>query len=120
MFAILIANPRAENTILFEEETDHKLVGVLSDCMKIGVSISNILRFVLINKINRCGSLYTRYLLYQKMGEITLSGYIYICMPRPSMDMVVRGLKDSDMNDPQFELDLFYLNYEKTLGFNVV
>jgi hypothetical protein len=54
------------------------------------------------------------------MGEITLSGYIYICMPRPSMDMVVRGLKDSDMNDPQFELDLFYLNYEKTHGFNVV
>ena len=77
---------------------------MLSDCVKIGVSISEILRFILINKINSCGSLYTRYLLYQKMGEITLSGYIYICMHRPSMDMVVRGLKDSDMNDPQFEL----------------
>ena len=50
------------------------------------------------------------------MGEITLSGYIYICMPRPSIDMVVRGCQDSDMSDPQFELDLFYLNYERKNG----
>lgn len=120
LFAGLCANPRNENTIIFGENNDHKLVGVLSDCVKIGVSISEILRFILINKISSCGYLYTRYLLYQKMGEITISGYIYICMPRPSMDMVVRGLKDSDMNDPQFELDLFYLNYEKTHGFNVI
>lgn len=120
LFADLIANPRVENTIRFEEETDHKLVGLLLDCVKIGVLISDILRFILINKMNSCGSLYIRHLIYRKMGEITLSGYIYICMQQPSPDMVVRGLKETDMNNPQFELDMFYLKYEKTHGMNVV
>ena len=117
LFSRLIANPRTESTIQFEDKTDQQMVRVLTECAKIGVPISNVLRFILINKFNTGAYLYTRYLMYQKMGEITLSGYIYICMPRPSMDMVVRGLTESDMNEPQFVLDLFYLNYERKYGF---
>jgi hypothetical protein len=116
LFLHLIANPRAENTIQFEDKNDQNLIRVLSDCAQNGIMISNVLRFILINKINTGAYLYTRYLIYKKMGEITLSGYIYICMPRPSIDMVVRGCQDSDMSDPQFELDLFYLNYERKNG----
>ena len=116
LFLHLIANPRAENTIQFEDKNDQNLIRVLSNCAQNGIIISNVLRFILINKINTGAYLYTRYLIYKKMGEITLSGYIYICMPRPSIDMVVRGCQDSDMSDPQFELDLFYLNYERKNG----
>jgi GTP-binding protein EngB required for normal cell division len=116
LFLHLIANPRAENTIQFEDKNDQNLIRVLSDCAQNGIMISNVLRFILINKINTGAYLYTRYLIYKKMGEITLSGYIYICMPRPSIDMVVRGCQDSDMSDPQFALDLFYLNYERKNG----
>jgi hypothetical protein len=53
------------------------------------------------------------------MGEITLSGYIYICMSRPSMDMIVRGLKETDVSDEQFVLDMFYLKYEKMNVLNI-
>lgn len=116
LFLHLIANPRAESTIQFEDKNDQNLIRVLTNCVQNGIMISNVLRFILINKINTAGYLYTRYLIYRKMGEITLSGYIYICMPRPSIDMVVRGCQESDMSDPQFELDLFYLNYERKNG----
>jgi hypothetical protein len=122
LFATLIANPRVESTITFKEESDHKLVNLLSECMELGVMMSEILRFILVNKINvcNCNSLYTRHLLYKKMGEITLSGYIYVCMPRPSVEMVVRGLKESDMSNPDFVLDRLYLDYERQIGMNVV
>jgi len=116
LFLHLIANPRTESTIQFEDKNDQNLIRVLTNCVQNGIMISNVLRFILINKINTGGYLYTRYLIYKKMGEITLSGYIYICMPRPSIDMVVRGCQDSDMSDPQFALDLFYLNYERKNG----
>lgn len=119
LFIHLITNPRGENTIQFDEETDHKLVSVLSDCRNTGISMSEILRFILINKFNVCGSLYIRHLIYKKMGEITLSGYIYVCMSRPSMDMIVRGLKETDVSDEQFVLDMFYLKYEKMIVFNI-
>jgi len=120
LFATLIANPRVETTIIFKEESDHKLVNLLSECMELGLMMSEILRFILVNKINVCNSLYTRHLLYKKMGEITLSGYIYVCMPRPSVEMVVRGLKESDMSNPDFVLDRLYLDYERQIGMNVV
>jgi len=120
LFAILIANPRVESTITFKEESDHKFVNLLSECMELGLMMSEILRFILVNKINVCNSLYTRHLLYKKMGEITLSGYIYVCMPRPSVEMVVRGLKESDMRNPDFVLDRLYLDYERQIGMNVV
>lgn len=121
LFAYLTANPRTESTLSFKEETDHKLVFILTECVKIGVLMSETLRFILVNKINLGDdSLYTRYLLYKKMGEITMSGYIYLCMPTLSTEMVVRGLKESDMSNPKFVLDRFYLDYEKTYGLNIV
>jgi GTP-binding protein EngB required for normal cell division len=121
LFSYLLLNPRTINTLTFEFETDNSLLTVLSDCNKIGVNMSEPLRFILLNKITRkTDLLYTRYLLYKRIGEIPLCEYIRVHMSEPSVEMVIRGIKEIDFENPNFVLDMFYLDYEKANRLNVV
>ena len=77
-----------------------------------GVDHSKVLRFIIINQLaleTVSWRLYIRYLIYRKYGDIPLADYIHGIMKRPTVEMVVNGLSESDLSDPAYVLDLFYL-----------
>lgn len=111
LFACLCANPRLQHTITsFENPT--RIIQLMCHVPS-GVDQSKILRFMIINQIAlemKEQRLYIRYLIYRKYGDIPLADYIHGIMRRPTVQMVVDGLSESDLSDPAYVLDLFYLN----------
>lgn len=111
MFSKLCANPRCEKTITSFEKTS----GIIELLREVPTSVdqSKILRFMIINQIaleTKEQRLYIRYLIYRKHGDIPIADYIHGKMQRPTVQMVVDGLSESDLSDPAYVLDLFYLN----------
>jgi GTP-binding protein EngB required for normal cell division len=111
LFARLLKNPRSENTIHSFDDTD-ELIATLHDCSNEGYDCTKLLRFLIINKLElEPSTLYTRYLLYRFNGEVSVSEYIRVSMPRPTVEMVVNGLSETDKTNPTFALDFYYLGY---------
>jgi hypothetical protein len=111
LFARLLKNPRLQNTINSFDDTD-ELIATLHDCSNEGYDCTKLLRFLIINKLElEPSTLYTRYLLYRFNGEVSVSEYIRVSMPRPTVEMVVNGLSETDKTNPTFALDFYYLGY---------
>ena len=111
LFTCLCANPRLQHTIT-SFENPHQIIQLMSHVPS-GVDHSKVLRFIIINQLaleTVHWRLYIRYLIYRKYGDIPLADYIHGIMKRPTVEMVVNGLSESDLSDPAYVLDLFYLN----------
>ena len=111
LFTCLCANPRLQHTIT-SFENPHQIIQLMRHVPS-GVDHSKVLRFIIINQLaleTVHWRLYIRYLIYRKYGDIPLADYIHGIMKRPTVEMVVNGLSESDLSDPAYVLDLFYLN----------
>ncbi len=111
LFTCLCANPRMQHTIT-SFENPARIIQLMRHVPS-GVDHSKVLRFIIINQLaleTVPWRLYIRYLIYRKYGDIPLSDYIHGQMKRPTVEMVVNGLSESDLSDPAYMLDLFYLN----------
>ena len=111
LFTCLCANPRLQHTIT-SFENPHRIIQLMRHVPS-GVDHSKVLRFIIINQLaleTVPWRLYIRYLIYRKYGDIPLADYIHGIMKRPTVEMVVNGLSESDLSDPAYVLDLFYLN----------
>ena len=111
LFTYLCANPRLQHTIT-SFENPPRIIQLMRHVPS-GVDHSKVLRFIIINQLaleTVPWRLYIRYLIYRKYGDIPLADYIHGIMKRPTVEMVVNGLSESDLSDPVYVLDLFYLN----------
>ena len=111
LFTCLCANPRLQHTIT-SFENPPRIIQLMRHVPS-GVDHSKVLRFIIINQLaleTVHWRLYIRYLIYRKYGDIPLADYIHGIMKRPTVEMVVNGLSESDLSDPAYVLDLFYLN----------
>lgn len=111
LFTCLCANPRLQHTIT-SFENPPRIIQLMRHVPS-GVDHSKVLRFIIINQLaleTVPWRLYIRYLIYRKYGDIPLADYIHGIMKRPTVEMVVNGLSESDLSDPAYVLDLFYLN----------
>lgn len=111
LFTCLCANPRLQHTIT-SFENPPRIIQLMRHVPS-GVDHSKVLRFIIINQLaleTVHWRLYIRYLIYRKYGDIPLADYIHGIMKRPTVEMVVNGLSESDLSDPVYVLDLFYLN----------
>jgi len=111
LFTCLCANPRLQHTIT-SFENPHRIIQLMRHVPS-GVDHSKVLRFIIINQLaleTVPSRLYIRYMIYRKYGDIPLADYIHGQMKRPTVEMVVNGLSESDLSDPAYMLDLFYLN----------
>ena len=111
LFICLCANPRLQHTIT-SFENPPRIIQLMRHVPS-GVDHSKVLRFIIINQLaleTVPWRLYIRYLIYRKYGDIPLADYIHGIMKRPTVEMVVNGLSESDLSDPAYVLDLFYLN----------
>ncbi len=111
LFTCLCANPRMQHTIT-SFENPARIIQLMRNVPS-GVDHSKVLRFIIINQLELetvSWRLYIRYLIYRKHGDIPIADYIHGKMQRPTVQMVVDGLSESDLSDPVYMLDLFYLN----------
>jgi GTP-binding protein EngB required for normal cell division len=111
LFGRLLKNRRMQNTInMFDN--DAELIATLHDCSNEGYDCVKILRFLIINKLElEHSTLYTRYLIYRIQREVSISEYIRILMPPPTVEMVVNGISQTETTNPMFALDFYYLGY---------
>jgi GTP-binding protein EngB required for normal cell division len=116
LFNVLCANPRLQNTIkAFENHKDTELITLLQKCRSESCTndMTRVLRFLIINKLaleDVPSRMYIRYLIYNKYGEVSIADYIHSIMQRPTIEMIINGISDSDLRDPVYMLDMFYLN----------
>ena len=111
LFTCLCANPRMQHTIT-SFKNPARIIQLMRNVPS-GVDHSKVLRFIIINQLELetvSWRLYIRYLIYRKHGDIPIADYIHGKMQRPTVQMVVDGLSESDLSDPVYMLDLFYLN----------
>jgi len=116
----IMKNIRSENTILFsEKDTITDFTRILDKCSQEGSDLSEFLRFMVINQLNYLDrdsdcDIYVKGLLYEKYGELPIRSYIsHKFKVMPSIQQIIRGIKPEDFINSSYELDLYYLNYEK-------
>ena len=116
----IMTNIRSENTILFsEKDTITDFTRILDKCSQEGSDLSEFLRFMVINQLNYLDrdsdcDIYVKGLLYEKYGELPIRSYISNKFKvMPSIQQIIRGIKPEDFINSSYELDLYYLNYEK-------
>jgi GTP-binding protein EngB required for normal cell division len=111
LFGHLLKNRRMQTTIN-AFDNDAELIATLHDCSNEGYDCVKILRFLIINKLElEHSTLYTRYLMYRIQSEVSISEYIRILMPPPTVEMVVNGISQTETTNPMFALDFYYLGY---------
>jgi hypothetical protein len=115
LFDTLLSNPRKQTVIdqFLDEDVDN-LIELLDACALEGYNTIRLLRFLIINRLNlvqqSCdNSLYKRFLIYRNFNEISISDYIHRIMPSPTIDMVVNGVNEIELENPAFKFDLYYL-----------
>ena len=115
VFATITQNFRESNTIDFRATNAgqiNRLIATFDDCVKKGVNMSRILRFLVINQLNSDkDTLYVKHLLYMQSGELIISSYIQQLMPTPCMTAILCGLTQ---NAELTGLEQYYVKYEKT------
>jgi GTP-binding protein EngB required for normal cell division len=126
LFSKIVSNIRENKSITFEKCCIDKecciddLIEVLDKCSEIGVHLSEMLRFLIMNQlqcINNNNSLFIKKMLYRRHGEIIISEYILrefdnIVSSTP-FDKFVKGLTREDLNSKEHKLDIYYLDYER-------
>ena len=119
LFINIVSNFRKENAVSFSKNDNvEQLIQILDDCSNIGVNLSELMRFLIINRLSSLiiteHELFVKELLYKKYGELLISNFISNKRGSDlSIDWIIRGLKNEDLNSPNNKLDLYYLNYEK-------
>jgi hypothetical protein len=139
IFTNLISNVRHQNTIDFGDDTYcDNLTAIFDKCKEDDVDISNVLRFILINKLQYDGCLNEKIMIYKRYGEIPVLNYMeHLNMAKnlglinsgqvsyafkynmPVVNVAVYGLTESILKSQSHILDLYYLNCEtkkKTLN----
>lgn len=123
VFNIIAQNFRESDTVDFRKTSAgqiNKLIITFNDCIKKGVNLSRILRFLVINQlhsdITEPNAHYIKHLLYVQTGELTISNYMLKRVHteftwKPSFDAILRGIPE---NTVLTGLDQYYVNYEKT------
>jgi hypothetical protein len=115
VFEIIVSNIRCQNSIKFViNDNITQLTHLLEDCSKQDVSLSELLRFLIINRLGSIeGDLFIKGLIYKKYGELLICNYITkFYISTPTIKQIIRGLKSEDLKSEDYELDMFYLNYE--------
>jgi GTP-binding protein EngB required for normal cell division len=116
----IIKNIHQENTIDFTNLNSEELIALANDFIGLNIVISQLLRFLLINQIYSLkfsdDMLMEKLMIYQKYGEIPLRNYIehHIDSKQINLKSYIKGLNENILSSPAYELDLFYLNYEKS------
>jgi predicted GTPase len=120
----IISNNRCEKTILFDSNSAQqitKFISLLNKFRAINVEISRILRFVIINQLQSMrysdDILIEKGMIYEKYGEIPISNYlsnnVSISHASVPMKIYIDGINSDTFKMNEFELDIYYLNYEK-------
>ena len=119
LFINIVSNFRKENAVSFSKNDNiEQLIQILDDCSNIGVNLSELLRFLIINNLSSLiitqHELFVKGMIYKKYGELLISNFISNKHGFDlSIEWIIRGLKNEDLKSPNNKLDLYYLNYEK-------
>lgn len=122
LFATIVSNVREKNAIDFSESNNREiqiLLFMFDECRALDVNLSQILRFIIINKLYSENltqdSLYFKQLMYIQSGELIISNYIQTeFVIKPSFGAIIRGMS---CHESLSSLDQYYLDYEKTNGY---
>ena len=118
LFINIVSNFRKENAVSFlKNDNVQQLIQILDDCINIGVNLSELLRFLILNSLSSLitdHELFVKGMIYKKYGELLISNFISNKQGSElSIEWIIRGLKNEDLKGPNNKLDLYYLNYEK-------
>ncbi|NBQ18043.1 hypothetical protein EBU24_07045, partial [bacterium] len=106
LFINIVSNFRKENAVSFSKNDNvEQLIQILDDCSNIGVNLSELMRFLIINRLSSLiiteHELFVKELLYKKYGELLISNFISNKRGSDlSIDWIIRGLKNEDLNSP--------------------
>ena len=122
VFATVTQNFRESDTIDFRgtNVSINRLIETFDDCVKKGVNLSRILRFLVINQLHsemaqsEPNSHYIKHLLYVQTGELIISNYLLKLVQteftmKPSFDAILCGIPE---NRKLTGLDEYYVKYE--------
>ena len=127
VFNTITQNFREKDTVDFSTTNMgqiNKLMETFNDCIKTGVNMSRILRFLVINQMHSEGACaepnyhYIKHMLYAQTGELIVSNYLLKLVQteftmKPSFDAILRGLPK---NAKLYGLDEYYVKYEIVHG----
>ncbi len=112
----ILTNTRKERTIT--NDNDFNLEPLFEDFKRLGVNISKLLRFIIINHINTSNepsaNLFIKQMIYKKYNEIPIYLYITNKLHNSNIefDYYVDGLSEDECDKPEHKLDIYYLkNY---------
>lgn len=117
IFDTIISNRLEKKTIYMKEciEIDN-LINLLKECEPIATSISNFIRFVLINLYSTYEDkdLYRAQMLFHKHGEIPMYTYLTNTLDKSKIDILlyVYALNAYEQLE-KYKLELYYISYEK-------
>lgn len=122
VFATVTQNFRESDTIDFRgtNVSINLLIETFDDCVKKGVNLSRILRFLVINQLHsemaqsEPNAHYVKHLLYVQSGELIISNYLLKLVQteftmKPSFDAILCGIPE---NRKLTGLDEYYVKYE--------
>lgn len=117
---VIVGNIYQENTINFSSEGIKQLIELVNDFIGLGIPVSQFLRFLIINRISstvkKNDMLIKKLMIYQMYGEIPICNYINSQIDSRDINLkyYIEGLNERILTSSAHELDLFYLNYEKS------
>jgi len=122
VFATITQNFRESDTIDFRgtNVSINRLIETFDDCVKKGVNLSRVLRFLVINQLHsemthsEPNYHYIKHLLYVQSGELIISNYLFKLVQteftmKPSFDAILCGIPE---NRKLTGLDEYYVKYE--------
>lgn len=124
LFSKIVSNIRQKTAINFtnngnSSNKNDELINLLVKCSEIDVNLSELLRFLIINQMHciNSESLFIKKMIYRRYGEMIISEYISRDFDNiaasASFNKIIKGLTEEDIYDPENQLDMYYLNYEK-------
>jgi GTP-binding protein EngB required for normal cell division len=116
-FATIISNRLEKKAIYIKEciEIDN-LIDLLKECDPIATSISNFIRFVLINLYSTYEDkdLYRAQMLFHKHGEIPMYTYLTNTLDKSKIDILLYVYALNAYEElEKYKLELYYISYEK-------
>ena len=117
IFDTIISNRLEKKTIYMKEciEIDN-LINLLKECDPIATSISNFIRFVLINLYSTYEDkdLYRAQMLFHKHGEIPMYTYLTNTLDKSKIDILLYVYALNAYEElEKYKLELYYISYEK-------
>jgi len=121
LIQIMISKNSLKLTSNPNQTCDKVLMNLLEELKSLDIDLEELLRFILLKKIKselhemKHDLLFQKKMLYKTYKEIPLQTYLTLILPslKVSEEVVIKGLNEETMINPEISLDLYYLEYHK-------